>query len=65
MFSYYYFQFTNKLAQLPGVLGIWRPDLQGKKRPGWNELERDIIVETNYGQIQGFKVGLFRVCWIF
>nr|XP_018906011.1 PREDICTED: acetylcholinesterase [Bemisia tabaci] len=51
--------FTNKLAQLPGVLGIWRPDLQGKKRPGWNELERDIIVETNYGQIQGFKVFLY------
>lgn len=44
---------------LPGVLGGWRPDLQGKERQDSLQLERDVIVTTNYGQVQGFYVHLY------
>lgn len=41
---------------LPGVLGGWRVDLQGKERPDSKKLDRDVHVTTNYGPVQGFKV---------
>ncbi|XP_015598992.1 acetylcholinesterase isoform X2 [Cephus cinctus] len=44
---------------LPGILGGWREDLQGKERPDSKNLMRDIFVNTNYGQVQGFKVYLY------
>lgn len=43
----------------PGVLGGWREDLQGKLRRDSLQLERDVFVKTNYGQVQGFKVHLY------
>ncbi|VVC28961.1 Carboxylesterase type B, conserved site,Carboxylesterase, type B,Alpha/Beta hydrolase fold [Cinara cedri] len=44
---------------LPGILGRWRPDLQGKERPDSKQLDRDVFVSTKYGQVQGFKVHLY------
>uniref|UniRef100_A0A1B6E0R6 DDE Tnp4 domain-containing protein n=1 Tax=Clastoptera arizonana TaxID=38151 RepID=A0A1B6E0R6_9HEMI len=45
---------------LPGVLGSWRTDLQGKQRADWQSLDRsNIFVQTGYGQVQGFKVYLY------
>lgn len=45
---------------LPGVLGGWRPALQGKQRADWQSLDRsNIFVQTSYGQVQGFKVYLY------
>lgn len=44
---------------LPGVLGSWREDLQGKQRQDSLNLERDVFVNTNYGQVQGFYVNLY------
>lgn len=44
---------------LPGILGRWRPDLQGKERTDSKQLDRDVFVSTKYGQIQGFKVHLY------
>ncbi|KAI5750278.1 hypothetical protein M8J76_014309 [Diaphorina citri] len=46
---------------LPGVLGGWRTDLQGKLRPDSFNLNsnKDLFVKTPYGQIQGFKVNLY------
>ncbi|XP_044588308.1 acetylcholinesterase isoform X1 [Cotesia glomerata] len=46
---------------LPGILGGWREDLQGRKRPDSKQLEenRDVYIRTNYGQVQGFKVNLY------
>lgn len=43
------------------MLDRWRPDLQGRERPDSKELDknRDIVVSTKYGDIQGFKVHLF------
>lgn len=41
------------------MLGGWRPDLQGKKRLESEHRQRDVIVMTPYGQIQGFNVYLF------
>ena len=41
-------------------MGGWREDLQGKERPdSKNFRDRDVIVNTNYGQVQGFKVQLY------
>lgn len=53
-----FFQITERLP-LPGILGGWRPDLQGKERIDSKNLERDVFVSTNYGQVQGFKVYLY------
>lgn len=46
---------------MPGILGGWREDLQGRKRPDSKQLEenRDVYIRTNYGQVQGFKVNLY------
>ncbi|XP_030746232.1 cholinesterase isoform X2 [Sitophilus oryzae] len=44
---------------LPGILGGWREDLQGKRREQTKELQRDIFVKTTYGDVQGFQVYLF------
>uniref|UniRef100_A0AAG5DBH6 Carboxylesterase type B domain-containing protein n=1 Tax=Anopheles atroparvus TaxID=41427 RepID=A0AAG5DBH6_ANOAO len=43
----------------PGVLGGWREDLQGKVRRDSMQLDRDVFVTTNYGQVQGFLVYLY------
>lgn len=41
-------------------MGGWREDLQGKERAdSKNFRDRNIIVVTNYGQVQGFKVQLY------
>lgn len=45
--------------ELPGILGGWREDLQGKERPDSKNLDKDIFVTTDYGQVQGFKVYLY------
>lgn len=47
------------MDNLPGVLGSWRRDLQGRERPESLTLERDVFVSTSYGQVQGFKVYLY------
>lgn len=44
---------------LPGILGGWRSDLQGKQRQDSFQLERDVTVRTNYGSVQGFYVHLY------
>lgn len=44
---------------LPGVLAGWRSDLQGKMRPDSLQLDRDVYVQTSYGQVQGFKTYLY------
>ncbi|GBP77712.1 Neuroligin-4, Y-linked [Eumeta japonica] len=50
---------NNPDALFPGVLGGWREDLQGRERRDSRQLDRDIFVNTNYGQVQGFKVYLY------
>ncbi|CAH1405689.1 unnamed protein product [Nezara viridula] len=47
--------------QLPGILGGWRPDLQGKQRPDSprQDTDRDVHVRTPYGEVQGFRVYLY------
>lgn len=40
-------------------MGGWREDLQGKQRRDSLQLDRDVFVTTNYGQVQGFKVRLY------
>nr|XP_023029317.1 cholinesterase [Leptinotarsa decemlineata] len=44
---------------LPGILGGWREDLQGKRREQTREKERDVFVESTHGTVQGFQVYLF------
>lgn len=44
---------------LPGVLAGWRSDLQGKLRPDSLTLDKDVHVQTTYGQVQGFKTYLY------
>lgn len=44
---------------LPGILGGWRQDLQGKERRDSLNLNNDVFVTTRYGQVQGFKVNLY------
>lgn len=51
---------TTSKIPLPGILAYWRKDLQGRERPdSKNFRDRDVYVNTNYGQIQGFKVQLY------
>ncbi|XP_049882214.1 acetylcholinesterase isoform X2 [Pectinophora gossypiella] len=50
---------NNPDALFPGVLGGWREDLQGKERRDSRQLKRDVFVNTNFGQVQGFKVYLY------
>ncbi|XP_058446589.1 acetylcholinesterase isoform X1 [Malaya genurostris] len=50
---------NNVQTPFPGVLGGWREDLQGKLRRDSLQLDRDVFVTTNYGQVQGFKVHLY------
>ncbi|XP_026669424.1 cholinesterase isoform X2 [Ceratina calcarata] len=50
---------TTSRLPLPGVLGGWREDLQGRERPDSKDLDRDVTVGTIYGQVQGFKVRLY------
>lgn len=40
-------------------MGGWREDLQGKQRRDSLNLDRDVFVTTNYGQVQGFRVRLY------
>lgn len=44
---------------LPGILGGWRRDLQGRERDDSRNMKTDIFVTTRYGQVQGFKVNLY------
>ncbi|XP_029681077.1 acetylcholinesterase isoform X1 [Formica exsecta] len=56
----YLYDETTPRLPLPGILGGWREDLQGKERAdSKNFRDRNIIVVTNYGQVQGFKVQLY------
>ncbi|EFN72939.1 Neuroligin-4, X-linked [Camponotus floridanus] len=56
----YLYDETTARLPLPGILGGWREDLQGRERPdSKNFRDRDVIVNTNYGQVQGFKVRLY------
>lgn len=43
------------------MLEKWRPDLQGRERPDSKQLDinRDIVVNTKFGDVQGFKVHLY------
>ncbi|KAF7273692.1 hypothetical protein GWI33_013605 [Rhynchophorus ferrugineus] len=49
----------NSEPILPGILGGWREDLQGKQREQTKELPRDVFVKTTHGDVQGFQVYLF------
>ncbi|XP_043261449.1 cholinesterase [Colletes gigas] len=55
----FHYQDTTSRLPLPGILGGWREDLQGKERPDSKNLDRDVTVSTTYGQVQGFKVYLY------
>lgn len=44
---------------LPGILGGWRPDLQGKQRPESQIRKPLLYVKTTHGQVQGFTVDLY------
>lgn len=50
---------NNPNSAFPGILGGWRDDLQGKERRDSRQLPRDIFVNTNFGQVQGFKVYIY------
>lgn len=50
---------NNPDALFPGVLGGWREDLQGRERRDSRQLKRDVFVDTNFGQVQGFKVYMY------
>ncbi|XP_014246706.1 neuroligin-4, X-linked [Cimex lectularius] len=54
-------RFDQAGIELPGVLGGWRPDLQGKQRADSprQDTERDVVVTTSYGQVQGFRVFIY------
>ncbi|KAJ8961012.1 hypothetical protein NQ314_006015, partial [Rhamnusium bicolor] len=54
-----YLKVGNAEPILPGILGGWREDLQGKRREQTKEKLRDVFVETTYGNVQGFQVYLF------
>lgn len=59
-FTQNWFQNPNlqPAVPMPGVLGSWRPDLQGKQRPDYIQLQssRDIYVSTSYGEVS-FRIG--------
>ncbi|XP_019696047.1 neuroligin-2 isoform X2 [Harpegnathos saltator] len=56
----YLYEHSTPRIPLPGILAGWRKDLQGKERPDSKTFrDRDVIVNTNYGQVQGFKVQLY------
>ncbi|XP_076290368.1 carboxyl ester lipase-like protein Gli isoform X1 [Lasioglossum baleicum] len=55
----YHFEDTTSRLPLPGILGGWREDLQGRERSDSKTLDRDVLVTTAYGQVQGFKVYLY------
>lgn len=37
----------------------WREDIQGKQRRDSLDRDKDVIVNTKYGNVQGFKVYLY------
>lgn len=49
----------NEEPILPGILGGWREDLQGKQRPDSLVKPRDVFVKTKQGEVQGFKMYLY------
>lgn len=55
---YFLVQITERIP-LPGVLGGWRSDLQGRERTDSKQLEQNVIVHTQVGDVQGFKVYLY------
>lgn len=44
---------------MPGILGGWRPDLQGKQRPESAIPKPHLYVKTTHGEVQGFTVDLY------
>ncbi|KAK9505228.1 hypothetical protein O3M35_009325 [Rhynocoris fuscipes] len=54
-------RFDQAGVQLPGVLGGWRSDIQGKQRADSprQDTDRDVVVATAYGKVQGFLVNLY------
>ncbi|RZC37209.1 neuroligin-4, Y-linked, partial [Asbolus verrucosus] len=56
---YFYDAQGNEEPILPGILGGWRSDLQGKFRQQTKDKKRDIFAQTTHGQVQGFLVYLF------
>ncbi|XP_073992685.1 carboxyl ester lipase-like protein Gli isoform X2 [Rhodnius prolixus] len=54
-------RFDQAGVQLPGVLGGWRSDIQGKQRADSprQDTDRDVVVTTSYGKVQGFLVNLY------
>ncbi|XP_065165136.1 neuroligin-2 isoform X3 [Atheta coriaria] len=56
-----YDQHGNVAPMLPGILGGWREDIQGKLRADSMNINRprDITVKTKHGPVQGFKVYLY------
>lgn len=44
---------------MPGILAGWRPDIQGKQRPGTPLQTPHVLVKTTHGQVQGFIVDLY------
>ncbi|XP_060515824.1 neuroligin-like protein glit-1 isoform X2 [Cylas formicarius] len=56
---FFYDRQGNAQPILPGVLGGWREDLQGKRREQTKELKRDIFVKTTHGEVQGFQLYIF------
>lgn len=52
-------RWDTKEPHANGVLGGWLPELQGECRPGCENLERDVTVNTNYGRVNGFYVYLY------
>ena len=52
-------RWDSKEPHAPGVLGGWLPELQGECRPGCENLERDVTVNTNYGRVNGFYVYIY------
>lgn len=59
LYHFIFFLLQGGNLPLPGVLAGWRPDLQGKMRPDSLQLDRDVMVQTTYGQVQGFKTYLY------
>lgn len=58
---FFFYLLQQAGVQLPGVLGGWRSDIQGKQRADSprQDTDRDVVVTTSYGKVQGFLVNLY------
>lgn len=57
--NYVFIQEGNAQPILPGILGGWRTDLQGKERPESAIPKPHLYVKTTHGEVQGFTVDLY------